>query len=37
MEILLRYNDGNYVFCGSVPNLFNEDPGPFKGIIEGVS
>jgi hypothetical protein len=36
----LRYywnNDGNDVSCGSATRLYNEDPSPSLGIIEGVS
>jgi hypothetical protein len=38
IEVLLSYNDGNSVFCGFAPRLYNEDPRPAEGkIIEGVS
>jgi hypothetical protein len=28
IEILLGYNDGNGVSCGSAPRLYNGDPWP---------
>jgi hypothetical protein len=28
IDVLLNYNDGNGVFCGSVPRLYTEAPRP---------
>jgi uracil-DNA glycosylase len=32
----MMHNDGNGVFCGSAPRLYNEDPRPAERITERV-
>jgi hypothetical protein len=36
LEVLVSYNDGNGVFCGSVSRLYNEDPRPTEIIIKAL-